>query len=97
MKKGTIALLAGFVFGVILVAIGVVLVTTTYPSCPSFLYDQDLYYGGAVVASFSLMGLAYIFRERVTIIGVSIAIAAAFVALVFFLGGFVYGLCGTFL
>jgi len=96
MKKGTIALLVGLIFGVVLIGIGAVLAATTLLTCPSVLYNQDLYYGGASVASLSALGLAYTFRERVGMVVVAIALAAAVVIFAVFLAGFIYGLCGTF-
>jgi hypothetical protein len=96
VRRRTFALLLGVLFGVVLMGIGFVIVATTLPSCPSILYDQDLYYGGAVVASLSTVGLAYTFRERVGAIGVLIAVAVAFVIVAVALGGFIFGLCGSF-
>jgi len=96
LKKGIIALLVVLVFGVGLIGVGAVLATTTLLSCPSVLYDQDLYYGGASVASLSALGLAYTFRERVGMVAVAIALAAAVVIFAVSLAGFIYELCGTF-
>jgi len=88
MKKRTIALLVGLICGVVVLGTGAVLAATTFLSCPSVLYDQDLYYGGASVASLSALGLAYTFRERVGTAVVAIVLAAAVVMLAVFLAGF---------
>jgi len=97
LSKGTIVLLAGLIFGVVLIGVGALIAATTLLSCPSVLYDQDLYYAGASVASLSAVGLAYTFRGRVGMVIVAVAVAVAVVIFAVSVAGFIYGLCGTFI